>query len=217
MEREHALGRAQVRLLGAAQARDGARDERAHAAVADERRARLRGARGTGSRAAFQQGLGRTGVRRAAQRARSSTPSEGSVNGPRVRTERQSSQCEELREGAAVRRRFPRSKSANADFDREQSLTGSLPRTVAGGRSAAIWPRSEALYQRRSRRRSRELRPRVVVRPRRTSRSRPGRMRHRPSRESPSMIKELIPAWSCAITAPGSMRMRYVPWPVESS
>ena len=39
VEREHALGRAQVRLLGAAQPRDGARDERAHAAVADERRA----------------------------------------------------------------------------------------------------------------------------------------------------------------------------------
>ena len=39
VEREDALGRADVRLLGAAQPRDGARDERAHAAVADERRA----------------------------------------------------------------------------------------------------------------------------------------------------------------------------------
>ena len=39
VEREDALGRADVRLLGAAEPRDGARDERAHAAVADERRA----------------------------------------------------------------------------------------------------------------------------------------------------------------------------------
>ena len=41
MEREHALGRAQVRLLGAAQPRDGARDEDAHAPVADDRQARF--------------------------------------------------------------------------------------------------------------------------------------------------------------------------------
>ena len=37
VQREHALGRADVRLLGAAQPGDGARDERAHPAVADER------------------------------------------------------------------------------------------------------------------------------------------------------------------------------------
>ena len=39
VQREDALGRADVRLLGAAEPGDGARDERPHAAVADERRA----------------------------------------------------------------------------------------------------------------------------------------------------------------------------------
>ena len=39
VHRDDALGRAEIRLLGAAQAADGARDERAHPAVGDERRA----------------------------------------------------------------------------------------------------------------------------------------------------------------------------------
>src|SRR5581483_9510266 len=38
MHLEHALGRAEVRLLRAAEAGDGAREERAHAAVRDDRR-----------------------------------------------------------------------------------------------------------------------------------------------------------------------------------
>ena len=44
VQRHDALRRAQVRLLGAAQARDGARDERAHAAVGDDRPGPRRGA-----------------------------------------------------------------------------------------------------------------------------------------------------------------------------
>ena len=56
---DHALGRAEVRLLGAAEPRNGAGDERARAAVGDERRARCAGGRGSGSRpATVEAGVG---------------------------------------------------------------------------------------------------------------------------------------------------------------
>ena len=48
VQRDDGVGRSEVRLLRGAEARDGARDERAHAAVADDRRAVLAGVRRIG-------------------------------------------------------------------------------------------------------------------------------------------------------------------------